>query len=107
MIIILVQLLQQRHASPPGAQNNQLGLVLEFLILSAIVVVDKVVGDGEVLGSAAAGVEGEFGDGNVGCDGVVVVCVGVVDEEGDDEAAADCDKGAEDGGSAVGEPGSS
>jgi hypothetical protein len=95
VVLVRIQLLKQWHTAPARTQYYQLGSVFELLILFALVIVDEVVGDWQVLGPASPWAQSEFGHGEVGCDGVFIVCVGVVDEEGDDETTADGDEGAE------------
>jgi hypothetical protein len=68
--------------------------VLGALILLAVVVVDEVVGDRQVLGPASSWVECQLRDGYFGGIGVVAVCGGIIEEEGDDEAARDSYRGA-------------
>ena len=98
MVILQIQILDQPDAPPPAPEHHEFRLGFLPRILFAVVVVDEDLGDGEVLGAAAARVQRVDGDGDVGCGQVVAVGGGVVGEEGEDDAA-----GCEDEEAGVGE----
>ena len=87
MVILDIQILNQSNTPPPAPKHHKLRLGLLPLVLLAVVIVDEDLSDGEVLGAAALGVERADGDGDVGRGQVVAIGRGVVDEEGEDDAA--------------------
>ena len=54
VVLVRVQGLEQRDASPACTKDDQLGLVLDGLVLLAVIVIDKVVGNGQVLGASSS-----------------------------------------------------
>lgn len=95
MVLVNIQALQQGDAAPASAENNELWLVFLCLLLRALVIVDVILRDGEVLGSTTARAQCQLRDGNVDRFRVFVVGGSIEDEESEDQTAGDHDEDAQ------------
>lgn len=97
MVVIRVELFDESDTAPASTENDELGLVLLGLLLGRLIVVKKVFGNGQVLGTTSSGVQRELRDRNVNRVSILLVCGCIKGEEGEDEDTGDDDEDTEEG----------
>lgn len=89
MIIIWVEFFQQCNTTPASTQYDELWFMLLRSCMLALVIVNKVLDQRQVLGASSPWVEGKFRYGNFECGGVLAIGGSVEDKEGYYQTAAD------------------
>jgi len=97
MVVIRVELFEESNTAPASTENDELGLVLLSLLFRRLIIVKKVLGDGQVLGTSSSGIQSEFRDGDIDGIGIFLVCGCIKGEEGENEDTRDDDEDTEDG----------
>lgn len=97
MVIFSAELFYQSNGAPTGTENNELWLVLLGFLGSRVVIIDKVVDDGQVLWSSSSWPQRILGDGEITRMWILPVSCGVVGKEGYDNASRNNDEDAEPG----------